>query len=104
MVIGCRAAAVKHYIGTHPDFAELVAEALDLPTEDVELALYKAALAGDVMAMRAWLAANKPEKFGLKSNPAMTLNVTVSSPEGLQALADMATRRRLELETGTVLD
>lgn len=104
LVIGCRAAAVKHYIATHPDFAELVAEALELPTEDVEMALYKAAIQGDVMAQRAWLAANKPEKFGLKSNPGVTLNLNVSTPEALQALSDMASRRRMELETGAVLD
>lgn len=104
LVIGCRGTAVKHYIATHPDFAELVAEALDLPTEDVELALYKAALEGDVMAMRAWLAANKAEKYGLKSNPALNVTLNVSTPEALQALSDMANRRRLELETGTVLD
>lgn len=102
--VGMSKVAVQRYIATHPDFAEMVQEALGIPTEEVERRLYETAMLGDVKAQTEWLKANAAEKYGLKAQPTNVFNLVLSSPEDLAKLKELAQRRQLELETGAVID
>lgn len=68
--IGLHRGTVADYIEDHPEFEKVVLRAEDEANENVEEALYQAAISGNVAAARTWLELRAPERRGTQQQGA----------------------------------
>lgn len=102
--IGMRHSQVKAYVALHPDLAEELADAEGEPVDNLYEKAYGLALAGDIEAIKFLLPKLDAERFGSKQVLEHRHVLELRDPAELEALADRARARKLELETGGVIE